>query len=81
MTTGMQNPPPDVLDANDSLSQAAGTGTGTPESALPAGTGTAGPVVQLPGSQKVTGPWRLAAIVAVASAGWLIVVAARGLAT
>jgi hypothetical protein len=79
MTTGTQNLPPDVPGANDHLPEAAGTGTGTPESALPAGTGTAGPVVQLPGSQKVTGLWWLAAIVAVVSAGWLAVVAARGL--
>lgn len=81
MTTGTQNPPPDVLDANDHISEAADTETGTPESALPTGTGTAGPVVQLPGSQKVTGLWWLAAIVAVASAGWLTVVVARGLTT
>ena len=81
MTTGTQNPPPYVVDADDHMSEAAGTGTGTPGSPLPAGTGTAGPVVQLPGSRKVTGLWWLAAIVAVASAGWLTVVVARGLGT
>jgi hypothetical protein len=81
MTTGTQNPPPDVLGANDRISEAAGTGTGTPESPLPAGTGTAGPAVQLPGSQKITALRWLAAIVAVGSARWLTVVAAGGLAT
>jgi hypothetical protein len=81
MTTGTQNPPPDVLDANDYISEAVDTGTGTPGSPLPTGTGTAGAAGQLRGSQKVTGPWWLAAIVAVASAGWLTVVFARGVTT
>lgn len=83
MTTGMQNPPPDALDANDQVSEAVDAGTGTPGPTPPTqagtgGTGTAGPGLQRPASPKVTGLWQLAAIVALASAAWLTVVVARG---
>jgi hypothetical protein len=81
MTTGVQNPPPDALNANDQVSEAvdAGTpGSPPPTRAGTGGTGTAGQDLQQPASPNVTGLWWLAAIAAVASAGWLTVVVARG---